>query len=127
MIPKENGLDPKRVASVLKKVRSKEGLTQTAFAAKHNVDVDVYRTWEAGRSIPKVYLTQTFLKLLGHDGRKKLDLHLGLLIDEIRGVTNEDRATAFDALAIILEDAPENIQKEVREYLADKAGKHGKK
>lgn len=66
--------------------------------------LDVYRTWERGRTIPKVEQTWDFLKVLGPEGRDKFNIHLGPMLDMLRGDPSQERGSTFDALALILED-----------------------
>ena len=110
----------------MRKRRESEGLSQTEFAKKYGADVDVYRTWEGGRTTPKIEQTFAFLRMLGNEGRAELGLHLGPIIDEVRGKFDEDRGQAFDALAIILDDAPGPVKEKTIRELVERAGKYGK-
>jgi DNA-binding transcriptional regulator YiaG len=115
-----------RAAAILKKRRESEGLSQSQFAKKYGADVDVYRTWEGGRRTPKIEQAFAYLRMLGNEGREELGLHLGPIIDEARGRFDEHRGQAFDALAIILDDAPDAVKEKTIRELVERAGKYGK-
>lgn len=116
-----------RVAEFLRNKREAEGLTLGQFARKYEIDASIYRTWEAGRTIPKVEQAWDFLKVLGPEGREKLNYHLARPIDMLRGEVGTEWADAFDELAIIRDDATTEVKKRVLRDLHDLAGKYGKR
>ena len=127
MVPPNLELDPKKVARILKKSRTAENLNQNEFAGKYGVPVDIYRTWESGRTAPRVTQIFGFLRMLGNRGREDLQLFLGPMIDAVRGKYTDGRAAAFDGLAIILDDAPPDKQEYIQSEIQRIAGEYGKR
>lgn len=111
---------------MLLQIRKARGLSQSDFALKNSVNLDIYRKWEQGRTIPKWEQTFQFLKLLGQEGREELHIHIGPLIDMLRGDPTSERGRAFDALAIVFEHAPEEMKRGVLNYLEKKADDYRK-
>ncbi len=98
---------PSAIGEFLREKRLLLGLTVNAIAAKFDVEPRLYELWECGSSLPPLHQSFAFLQLLGSEGRERFGLFLGPLLDEIRGTPDTHRGRAFDALAIILERAPE--------------------
>lgn len=110
ILPNDEATFNQRVKDVLLEIRTATGKSQAAFAMSFNVNPDVYRKWEQGRTIPKIEQTWQFLKMLGEKGREKTGIHLGPMLDMLRGDPSEERARAFDALAIVLEHASKDYR-----------------
>lgn len=116
----------KAIGEFLQKRRSILGFTQAQFAKAYDVDVDVYRTWEKGRTLPKCEQCFGFLWMLGNEGRERFNMHLGPILDMLRGDPGKTRARAFDALAIILEHASGDYQEHIVRQLEEWAVKYKK-
>jgi putative transcriptional regulator len=52
-VPRTNGSDRFHDAAYARNVRSRTGLTQTAFAAQIGVPVETVRNWEQGKRSPR--------------------------------------------------------------------------
>lgn len=103
------------LAACLRSAREAQKLTDEQFASKYEVPVETYRKWERGQELPIWENSISFLRMLGNANRERLHIHMGAILDEIRGTKDDDRTRAFDALAIIMERAkPEDRVQWVR-------------
>ncbi len=117
-IPDESDL---QLAACLKARRAAEGMTQTEFASRYKVTPDLYAMWERGYALPPYHEAIALLAMLGNEMRESLNIHLGVILDEIRGIQNEPRARALDALAIVMELASPEDQMRWMKVLEDAA------
>lgn len=50
----------------LREIRSRTGLSKTAFAARYEIPLRTYEDWEAGRRVPPIYLPRMLSLLVEH-------------------------------------------------------------
>lgn len=78
-------------------------MSQAEFAKLYGVSLDRYILWERGLALPDWQDSIAFLSMLGNGARERFGIHMGMVLDEIRGETSELRARALDALALVME------------------------